>query len=277
MASTDTETGYAASGAARIYYEVAGSGPALVMIHAGVADSRQWNYEFARFSDDFRVLRYDMRGFGRSEPADEPYSNRADLEALLARLDLPEPLVLMGCSMGGTLAFDYALAYPDRVQALVLVGSGPSGLSLDVPPVPQFAEAEAAYLAGDLERVAELEAQVWFDGMGRTADEVDPAMRALALDMNRLALAHDARKLGQRLPDAETPAVERMTELAVPVLIVIGEHDVPYILAAADYMVANLPNARLVVIQDAAHLPNMDHPDEFGAAVGAFLKDVTNQ
>jgi 2-hydroxy-6-oxonona-2,4-dienedioate hydrolase len=270
----DTKTGFAPSGSGKLYFETAGDGPPFVMIHAGVADSRQWANEFAHFAGRFQVVRYDMRGYGQSEPVEGEFSHLGDLQAVLAHLSIVQPAVVMGCSMGGGLAMEYALAHPAAMRALIMVGSGPPGLTLDVPTPAKFADAEAAYNAGDLDRVAELETQIWFDGEGRTQEQVDPAMRRLAYDMNRLALAHEAKQLGKRLPDAATPAAERLAELSLPVLVIAGSHDTPYILAAADYMVEKLPAARKVTIKDAAHLPNLDHPDEFRGIVEAFLDEL---
>jgi pimeloyl-ACP methyl ester carboxylesterase len=271
MPATQTQTGYVSSGNAKLYYEVAGEGRPFVMIHAGVADSCQWNNEFAYFASEWQVVRYDMRGYGKSEPVDGEFSHLSDLTALLDHLGIHEPAVVMGCSMGGGLAMDFALTDPERVRALIMAGSGPSGLKLDVPTPAKFADAENAYNAGDLDLVAEIETQIWFDGMGRTPQQVNPAMRRLAYDMNRLDLSHEAKHLGKRVPDASTPAAERLGEVHQPTLIIVGSHDTPYILAAADYMVGRLPSARKAVIEDAAHLSNMDQPDEFKGYVKTFL------
>jgi pimeloyl-ACP methyl ester carboxylesterase len=274
MSETRIETGFAEINHARIYYEVAGNGQPFVMIHAGVADSRQWNNEFASFSSHFRVLRYDLRGYGKSEPVDGEFSHLQDLTALLDHLRLDHPLILMGCSMGGGLAMNFALTNPGRAKALIMVDSGPTGLQLDVPNPPQREAAEQAYKAGDLDRVAELETQVWFDGMGRTPAQVNQAMRSLAYEMNRTALDHDARQLGKQLPDTPTPAVERLNELHIPVLVIAGAHDIPYIQTAADYMLERIPSARKVIIEDAAHLPNLDHPEQFQRIVSEFLDGI---
>lgn len=265
------DSGLAAINNALIYYEIAGEGQPLVMIHAGVADSRQWNNEFAYFTNRYRVLRYDMRGYGKSEPVAGEFSHLQDLTALLDHLQLDQPLVLMGCSMGGGLAMDFALTYPANVKALIMVDAGPTGLELDVPGPAGFEEAEQAYNAGDLDLVAEIETQIWFDGMGRTPMQVNQAMRQLAYEMNRNALSHEAKRLGKRLPNSQVPAVERLSELHVPVLVIVGAHDTPYMLAAASYMVEKIPSARKEIIEDAAHLPNMDHPVEFQRIVTEFL------
>jgi 2-hydroxy-6-oxonona-2,4-dienedioate hydrolase len=259
---------------ALIYYEVAGHGEPFVMIHAGVADSRQWNNQFAHFQDSFRVLRYDLRGYGRSEPVDGEFSHMQDLSALLDYVHMSEPLILMGCSIGGGLAMDFALAYPARVRALVMVDAGPSGLEMDLPKHPLADQAESAYNEGNLDLVAALETQIWFDGTGRTSSQVDQSMRKLVYDMDRRDLELDARHLGKRLPDAPTPATDRLGDLTLPVLVIVGAHDTPYILAAADYMVHKIPAARKVTIPDAAHLPNLDHPDEFQRTVSAFLREL---
>ena len=99
-------------------------------------------------------------------------------------------------------------------------------------------------------------------------------MRKLLYEMNRQALAHEVKQLGKRLPNAPTPAFDRLGDLKIPVLIIVGAHDTPYILAAADYMVERIPSAQKVLIEDAAHLPNMDHPEEFQAVVRNFLEGI---
>jgi len=269
------ESGFIGTGNAKLYYETAGEGQPLVLIHAGVADNRQWNNEFAHFAQEYRVLRYDLRGYGKSLPVDGEFTHLGDLTALLDQLRINQPLILVGCSMGGGLALDFALAYPSRVRALVMVGSGPSGLDLDVPSHPKEADAERAYQAGDLDLLAELEAQIWFDGVGRTAQQVDQPMRGLALEMNRLALSHEAKQLGKRLPNTDTPAAQRLDDLKIPLLVIVGEHDIPYMQAAADYMLSNIPSVRKVILEYAAHLPNMDHPDQFQRAIRSFLDEVS--
>jgi pimeloyl-ACP methyl ester carboxylesterase len=259
-----------------LYYETAGEGVPFVMIHAGVADSRQWNNEFEYFAQNHQVVRYDMRGYGKSEPVEGEFSHMDDLVAVLNALRLGAPVVIMGCSMGGGLAMDFALTHPSRAKALIMVGSAPSGLELDVPAPVKFGEAEKAFEAGDLDLVCEIETQIWFDGMGRTPEQVDPQMRKLLYDMNRQVLAHEAKQLGKRLPNAPVPAFDRLRDLKIPVLIIVGTQDTPYILAAADYMVERIPSAQKVVIEDAAHLPNMDHPEEFQAHVTRYLDRLPN-
>jgi pimeloyl-ACP methyl ester carboxylesterase len=276
MSTPQTKSGFVNINGAQIYYETAGKGTPFVMIHAGVADSRQWNNEFAFFAQHYQVLRYDMRGYGKSEPVDGEFSHMSDLVSILDALEIQEPVVIMGCSMGGGLAMDFALTYPSRVKALIMVGSGPSGLKLDVSTPAKFAEAEKAFEAGDFDLVAEIETQIWFDGTNRTPEQVNQAMRKLAYEMNRQALSYEAMGLGKRLPNTEIMAFDRLQNLDIPVLVIVGTQDTPYILAAADYMVEKIPSARKAEVEDAAHLSNMDQPHEFQTIVKAFLESLSS-
>lgn len=271
MSTNLSTSGFVNINHAKIYYEVAGKGTPFVMIHAGVADSRQWNNEFAYFAQSYQVIRYDMRGYGKSEPVDGEFSHMSDLISVIDTIGIPDPIILMGCSMGGGLAMDFALTFPSRVKALIMVDSGPNGLDLDVPSPSKFAEAEKAFESGDLDLVAEIETQIWFDGIGRKSNQVNSNMRKLLYEMNRLALFHEAKELGKRLPNTETPAFNRLENLNIPVLIIVGSQDIPYILASADFMKEKIKFAKKIIIEDAAHLPNMDQPLEFRSEVENFL------
>ncbi len=275
MKEDQKKTGFVNNGNGKIYYEQSGKGVPLIMIHAGVADSRQWNEEFLRFSEEYQAVRYDMRGYGRSEPVDGVFAHIEDLTTLIGAIEIDPPFILMGCSMGGGLSMDYALANPENVAALIMVGSGPSGLELDVEEPEIFSDAEKAFENGDLDLVAEIETQIWFDGMDRTPDQVDQKMRQLAYDMNRIAIGHDVKQLGKRQADTDKPAYERLEEIGIPLLIIVGSQDIPYMHAAADYMMKNVDSAQKIIIENAAHLPNMDHPEQFHRIVSQFLADLS--
>jgi pimeloyl-ACP methyl ester carboxylesterase len=249
------------------YYELAGRGPAVVLVHAGIADSRMWDGQFEALAAAHTVLRYDLRGFGRTPPAPGPFDHADDLRALLDGLGLTR-VALVGCSLGSRTALIFALSHPARVERLVLSSPAISGLSYDGPPPRQAAELDAADEAGDRARVNELEMQIWVDGPRRRPDEVAPAVRALAADMNAIALANEGIGQEQR----PLPAAERLGEVGAPALVVAGELDAARTLAAAEALLARLPHARRVTIANAAHLPNMEQPEVFNAAVLAFLE-----
>ena len=268
------KTGYVEVNGARLYYEIAGSGTPLVMIHAGIADSRMWDCEFASFAASHRVLRFDMRGYGKSHPVPGDFNIQDDLTALLTELNVDGPLVLMGCSMGAGLALDFALANPGRTRALILVGGGPAGFEVEAEePDELFAESERAFENGELERVAELDMQIWFDGVGRSPNPDRAAARAKALEMARRVTELEFKRIGNHVRKTpEKPAAERLHEITAPSLIVVGENDLPYLIKAADFMQERLPNATLATMADAAHLPNMEHPAQFRSIVEDFLE-----
>lgn len=260
---------------ASIYYETAGQRQPILFLHAGVADSRQWNGEFDAFAKDYAVVRYDMRGYGKSEPVAGEFTHLKDLEALVAHLSLDQPAILVGCSMGGGTALDFALEHPEQVRALVLVDSAPSGLQVDVPSPPKFALVDAAEKEGDLALVCELETQIWFDG-DRDPAEVNKVMRKLAYDMNLLALEHDAKNLGEHRQNTKTPAIDRLQQLEIPVLAVLGENDIPYMHKAVEVMATKISHFEQVTLSNAAHLPNLDQPEQFQAALSAFISRLPN-
>ena len=248
------------------YYELAGRGPAVVLVHAGIADSRMWDGQFEALAAAHTVLRYDLRGFGRTPPAPAPFDHADDLRALLDGLGLTR-VALVGCSLGSRTALIFALSHPARVERLVLSSPAVSGLRYDGPPPRQAAELDAADEAGDRARVNELEMQIWVDGPRRRPDEVAPAVRALAADMNAIALANE--DVGDERPSPS--AADRLGDVSTPVLVVVGEWDAARTLAAADWLLGHLPNVRRVNLPQTAHLPNMEQPQAYNAAVLGFL------
>lgn len=269
-----TESGYADLNGAHIYYEVAGEGYPLVFIHAGVADRRMWDEQVAHFANAYRVIRFDLRGFGNTKPVPGPFAHRHDLAALLAHLNV-QHASLVGCSMGGMAAIDFTLEHPDMVDALVMVASAPTSLDLDVPIPIKFEEAEAAEERQDWEGLIELSAQIWYDGEGREPGQVDGSKRELMKQMQRDALPYRRLEQGPALP-MKPSAAERLHELHLPLLVICGSHDTPYILAASQYMEEHIPGARKVML-NSAHLPSMDCPAEFNQALRDFLLQHVKQ
>ncbi|HEX2622089.1 MAG TPA: alpha/beta hydrolase [Phototrophicaceae bacterium] len=278
MIKAQNGSGFAEINGAKLYYEVAGNpdGETLVFVHAGVADSRLWDDQVPFFGGKYRVIRYDMRGFGKSEPVEGEYAHRDDLYALLQHFDV-EKTHLVGCSMGGGFCLDNALLQPQIALSVTMVCSGPGGLNLDIEApalAAKFEQAEALWGNRDIEAVNEIETQIWFDGISRTPADVDPVVRAKALDMNRIALTHEAKGLGKHKPPMQPSTTERLGELHLPILMIVGALDTPYIQAASDYMVEHVPSAKKVIIQNTAHLPSMERPGEFNQILMDFLNSL---
>lgn len=270
---TDTQSGYVEVNGARFYYETAGAGHPFVFVHAGIADGRMWDDQFQAFADHYRVVRYDARGFGRSDAPPGPASASGDLAAVLDALNI-EKTYVMGCSMGGSTSLDYTLDHPDRVDALILVGAGVSGLEPEGVEQPSYAEASAAAKAGDFDLANELEMRIWVDGVGRATDQVDPAVRAKVSAMNRALYDRDAEINAIEWQEPAQPAAGRLEQVSVPTLVIVGDRDQPVIVATAQALGERVPGAQLVVMQNTAHVPNMEQPDAFNRIVRDFLASL---
>jgi pimeloyl-ACP methyl ester carboxylesterase len=267
---------FAPSGAAQLAYQTAGQGFPVVLLHAGIADSRMWAGQVEALRQRYQAVTYDMRGYGQCLPVDEAYTPQGDVIALLDHLGIAQA-VLVGCSNGGRIAINTALAYPERVKALIHVNGGLNGFDYLAHMSPQEldleTQIEAAAEQGDLDLTNELEVRLWVDGLQRSPDQVDPAVRQLVAQMNRQALLYQQQGLGQEVP-LQPPAAERLANLTLPMLIVTGTLDTPSAQACAEYILQRAPQARQVLIPDTAHLPNLERPAEFNQAILEFLEQV---
>ncbi|HEX6798110.1 MAG TPA: alpha/beta fold hydrolase [Ktedonobacterales bacterium] len=270
--ATNRQSGYADVNGGRLYYEVAGAGHPLVLLHAGIADSRMWDEQFEAFAQHYRVVRYDYRGYGKSSPPVDSFSMREDLYALLRQLGFARAS-LIGVSMGGGLAVDAAIERPDLVAALIPTCPGLSGQPDDATPEETafFEQVEATEKAGDMGRVNELEVHLWVDGLSRTPEQVNPAVRAKVREMNGLALRRQGEWAGVTTQKLEPSAYGRLDEIAAPTLAIIGDRDLSEVKQAVDLIAAGVPGARKATIADAAHVPNMEHPAEYNRLVLDFL------
>ncbi|CAN5558693.1 alpha/beta hydrolase [soil metagenome] len=272
--STDTPAGgpaFVDSGSARIAYDVQGSGPDVLLMHAGVTDRRSWQPLIHHLGGRFRTVAYDRRGFGettyRPEPHLEPLDTLSVLDAVGAHA-----AIVVGASNGGRRAVDLALAHPERVHSLVLVGAGVSGapeldetvFSADVQAL--VARYEAADEGGDLDLLNRIEAHAWLDGWTAPEGRVSGPVRDLFLAMNGNAL---------RSPDPgpeqqPEPAWDRLAEISVPTLVLCGDLDA-ISLPASEHLAANIPGATYEVLEGTGHLPHLEAHARTLEAIAAFL------
>jgi pimeloyl-ACP methyl ester carboxylesterase len=253
---------------ARIHYEREGEGLAVIFLHAGIADHRMWEPQVKAFARHFDVIRPDTRGFGRSELPPALWSPVADLLALMDELHL-KPAHLVGCSMGSMFAIDFALQHAERLSRLVLVGPEIGGANFRKRYPDVFAQVSAADEARDFDGLNEAEMHLFLDGPRRPRGYVRQPLRDLFLAMNEANLKIDFSNAPNE--ELNPPAVERLHEITSPTLIVVGDEDVPTIFDAVELLMEKVPHARKAVIHDAAHLPNLEHPEEFNRAVLPFL------
>jgi len=250
-----------------IAYETHGDGPAVLLVHEGVADRRMWRGQVPVLARDHRVVTVDLRGFGETSNASGPFSNVDDLREVLDELGI-ERATVVGGSYGAKVALGFAVAHPERVERLVLCPPVLPGWEWSERVRRGWQEEEEAYEAGDLDRAAEVNVELWVDGPNRGPDEVDPEVRDLVRTMQRHAF-----ELPEPDPSPEPapdPAV-RLADVHVPTLVVVGDQDVEDFLAMADAAAAGIPGARKVVIEGAAHVIALEKPEEFNAALLAFL------
>jgi 3-oxoadipate enol-lactonase len=260
---------------ADIHYEVAGDGAPVVFIHSGITDGRMWDPHFSHFASFFRGIRYDMRGYGRSSLPPGPSSHMEDLEVFLNSLGV-DTTAIVGASFGGAIAIEFAISFPDRVDALVLAASALGGHEWSTE-VTRYSDAEDEALeAGDIEKAVELNLRMWVDGYSRGSEVVDSEMRKFVGDMQRRAfevwLDAEAK---EESPGPESrldpPANQRLEEITAPTLILVGDRDVADLNTIADVLETNIPTAQKVVVSDAAHLINLEQPNEFVNQVLPFL------
>lgn len=266
------ESGYVANDVCDIYYESHGSGSPILFLHAGVADSRMWRDQVRL--EGHRSVVFDQRGFGRTQWAPGPYSNRDDAQAVLDHLEI-DSAVVVGCSNGGESAMQLALVAPDRVSGLVLVGAAPRGWEPEEGwnDDPLWDEAVAAFRVGDLDRVVEIDIQMWLVGSGRSIDDTDPELIELFEMMDRLPTTTETER-DEYIQTLDPPTNDRLTEISAPTLAVVGAHDHPDLVTAAAYIAEHLSDRDAVILRDAAHLPSLEVPEAFNTALLGFLTSI---
>lgn len=265
----ELQTGFLDVQGAPLYYEVAAQGYPLLLIHAGVGDSRMWDDQMPAFTLRYRVIRFDLRGFGRSPIPAGPFASYKDPALLLDALGIGKAHVI-GISFGGKVALDFALAYPEKVASLALVAPSAGGHK-EPSEVQQFGEEEEALLEkGDLEGATELNLRMWVDGPRRSPQQVDLAVRERVHEMQYHALTIPVPEMAEDVP-LTPPAITRLAELHMPVLLVVGDHDIPDKIELASQLASEIPQSQLAIIPGVAHLPNMEKPEEFNNIVLDFL------
>jgi len=256
----------------QLYYEVKGTGHPLLLVHAGVADSRMWEAQFEAFSEVYQVIRFDLRGFGRSNMPSGSFSHQGDIKALLDFLGI-ESVYLLGISFGGMIALDFTLAHPDYVKALVLGAPSVSGASPSERIRQFWAQEDALLEKGDLEGATELNLKFWVDGPHRDTQQVNLEVRDLVREMQLAIFKKEIPDDVEEI-DLDPPAIERLDEVKIPAQVMVGELDLEEKLELADRLVQKMPNCKKDLIPGAAHMLNMEKPDEFQRIVTRFLDDV---
>jgi 3-oxoadipate enol-lactonase len=260
--------GTASVNGTRLAYEIQGAGRAVVLVHGGLVDSRMWDDQFEALARRYRVIRYDLRGFGKSDFPTGPYSNVEDLYALLKFLKV-ERASLIGLSLGGMIATDFALEHPEMVDRLVLTSSALRGYQS-----PRNEKTVAVGKAAE-ERGMQSAIELWlehpFFATARSNAAYQSRMRSMLADNFRYwgPWGPELKSVVVTWPKPAT--IERLSEIRAPTLIVVGDKDAANILAIADLLAAKIAGSRKIVIKNVSHHLNMEKPREFNKVVLDFL------
>jgi 3-oxoadipate enol-lactonase len=261
--SAKSASGFAEVNGTKLYYETTGKGPAVVLIHGGLVDSRLWDEQMRPLSKRFRVVRYDLRGFGRSAAATESFSHLEDLRGLLDFLKI-EKATLVGLSLGGVIAADFALEHPERVERLVLVGAGLRG---DKQPPPADAARALEVVSRGPEAFADATMTRALYAAVRPGSAAHTRLRRMLLD--NFKTISTPRPGFVKYP--EPPTAERLGDIKAPTLVVIGGEDAPNLKNIADTLASQIPGARKVTIPGSSHHPPVERPKELNRALLDFL------
>lgn len=234
-----------------------GEGQTAVLLHEGVADRRGWAEVASLLAPQLTVVAYDRRGYGQTPAGAKPFTHLADLLAVIDHASAA-PVWLAGASAGGGLALDAALAAPERVAGLVVMGTAVSGA-----PEPELDAAtkrlepllDEAYAARDAGEINRLETWLWLDGPGQPEGRVGGAARQLALDMNAIIIGNDVPETAGA---AGLDTWNRLAEITVPVTVACGDLDVPFLVDRCHLLAARLPAARHHVLTGMAHQPYLE-------------------
>jgi 3-oxoadipate enol-lactonase len=259
------QTGFAEVNGTRLYYEMAGSGDPLVLIHGHTLDTRMWDDQFEPFARHYRVIRYDMRGYGKSAlPTAGSYAPADDLMALLRHLGLRSAHIL-GQSRGGAVAIDFALTYPEATATLIAVDPVLRGFQWK-----GFGKSLSEIHSAGRTSGVEAARQRWLDDALFAASlenlRVAPRLKQIVGDYSGWAWIND-----EPLRPLDPPSIQQIHRINIPTLVIVGERDVPDFLAIADTLHQRIPNASKVVMAGVGHMSNMEDPELFNKIVFGFL------
>lgn len=254
----------------RLFYSINGEGEPLVFVHSGFTDHRVWEYQLAAFSSKYKVISFDLRGYGKSDLPLGPFSHMEDLKSLLDVLQLSK-VNLIGSSLGGAVAIEYTLQYPEMVKSLVLVGSGLKGYSYPPEYVTEIMELSGIVQAQGIEAgINHIITSPWWDYFFPSPNR--PEARAKVVQ-----LVKDSVSVFRWNPmwdvELNPSACERIEEIKIPVLIIIGDRDNHFVMQIGDYIHGKIENSKKVLMKDCCHLPYAEKPQEFNRLVLDFLTE----
>ncbi|MHC5902741.1 alpha/beta fold hydrolase [Streptomyces sp. S6] len=251
---------------APLAHTTTGDGPPVVLVHAGVTDHHLWDAVTPTLAATHTVIRYDLRGFGDSAPPTAPFRETDDLAHLLTHLG-HDRVHVVGASWGGRIALDFTLAHPDRVHSLAILAAPWPGYDWSADMIEYDAIETAALEKGDLDAAVQLNLDMWLRGPARSWSEVGEGLA----DQLRAPMRTLLKNQGIVGEHSQGPGKGNPADLRVPALVGVGKLDVPDFQEIARRYATEIPGARFVEFERAAHLIAMDSPGEVAAVLGEFL------
>lgn len=258
-------SGYLDVGGSTIYYETRGSGPAIVLLHDGLLHAVTWDEVWEPLAVRHQVIRYDRRGYGRSELPTKSYSPTEDLRKLLAHLKV-QHAVIGGCSSGGALAIDFAIAHPQMVDGLFLIGPVLHGMAYTAYFLERGNRNNEPIQRDDMRAVA----KNWSEDRFLIAGPNEGARRKI---YEELVANSEKLKFNDRFEQTLSPsASKRLSEVKAPTLILVGEADIADVHAHCGAINAGIRESTREVIKDAGHLIQLEKPGEVAKRIEDFVE-----
>lgn len=257
-------TGMAEVNRTRLYYEMMGEGHPLVLIHGGLLDSRMWDGQFKTYAANYKVIRYDIRGYGKSDLPRGKYSHVKDLFELLKFLEIDHAHII-GLSLGGTIAIHLALDHPEMISSMILASTAPVGFGSQDEELTK--KTLTIYEVARNNRFEEA-VELWLEHpVFRTiSPRFKPRIRKMIADnLKSWILPQD------NMVWSSPPAAERLSDIKASTLIVVGDQDVADIMKAGELLENKIGVAIQVVITGAGHHINIEKPKRFNEIVLDFL------
>lgn len=255
-----------------LFYNEAGTGHPILFLHAGITDSRMWQIQVDYFSKHYRTIICDLRGYGASQLPNDTFAYHEDIKALLDGLDI-ESAFLVGASFGGRVAVDFCLTNPDYVKGLVLVSPSISGFEPS-QAAEEFGVLEEQLLdEGKFQEATDLNIRMWVDGPHRDSSRADPELRRRVFEMQFQAFSQPLPP-NVKIKPLTPPAMERLYELSVPMLVVSGDQDELSFIQLSTKLASTVKGAKRILIPGAGHLVSMEAPEKFNPVVDEFLNSI---
>lgn len=271
--AANKKSGFVQAGGFKVYFEEHGAGDPILLLHAGLQDHQMWDAQVQELSKNFRVITIDLPFHGQTTGADTAILAKNVVSTVLDSLQVAK-VNIGGLSMGGAVAMDFVVGYPERVNKAIFISAGLNGFEkthpVDSVSMAWYTHFTNALQAKDTAKAALEFAKAWAEGIDHRGNQLNKSA-AKYVYQTTLATLKKHRMAGwPNLQDNPT-AYDEITKASMPVLLIHGDKDLPFIETVNMFMEKNLKNARRVRLKDVAHMLNMEKPNEVNILIRDFL------